>query len=116
VGGIGAGASLREGSILQIDDRGAPAAGVRRGVGKAGDERRAGQDGADDLALDPEAPAVDDPKGPITQPVSFSEVSFQNGFDLARRDGVEVKHIGNRNGKRFPARLIHGIMVPASSD
>jgi hypothetical protein len=39
----------------------------------------------------------------------FDEILFHNGFDIARRDGVKIEDIGDRDANGFTAGIIvHG--------
>lgn len=51
--------------------------------------------------------AVDDAKVRETLVARRFEVCFDNGLDIPRRYGVQIKHVGNLEFDRFVVRLIH---------
>src|SRR5688572_28418730 len=89
----------------EAGDGRAPAAGFGRGVGEVLDEGGAGEDGADVLALDADALAVDDADAAEAKAVSLAQVLLDDGAHLARRDGVEVEDVLYLKPHRFGERV-----------
>jgi hypothetical protein len=56
-------------------------------------EGRAGEHGADGLALNAYALAVDDSDGSEARAAGFAQVLFDDGAHLARAYGVQVEHV-----------------------
>ena len=98
--------------LAERDKGGSPAAGLGRGVAEGFDEGGAGEDGADHFALDSDAASVNDAEGLETERARLFEIRFDNGFDVAGRDGVEVEDIGDGDADRFVFELfVHSAVV-----
>lgn len=62
--------------------------------------RRPRENFADHLALHSDAPAVDDPNGLKTEPVSFFKIGFDRSLRIAGSERMKIEDIGYRNFDR----------------
>ena len=58
-----------------------------------------GQNGPDHLALDSDTSPVNDAESPEAERVGFFQPGLDNGFGIARRNGVEIEYVGDGNPK-----------------
>jgi len=77
----------------KTDDRRAPPAPIRRGIGELLDERMAGQERLDDGTLGPRAPAVDETHLAETSAGALLQVVVDDARDVARGEGVQVERL-----------------------
>jgi hypothetical protein len=85
----------------QSDDGCAPTPGFARGIAVIGDELKAGERGADDLALHSDAAAVNNAEGFEAEAMGLQKVFFDDWLYVARRHGVQVENVGDGNTNRF---------------
>src|SRR2546426_159703 len=105
---------LRSPRILHIQDGGrrAPAAGLRGRVTERHDERSAGEDGADDLALNADPPSVDDPDLVESGPMRLGQVLLDHGLDLLRQERMKVEHgLDGETDRLVPLVRLRGILI-----
>ncbi len=81
----------------QSDERGAGTSTLGRGVGIAGNEGVPSEQRSYDLALDADSPAVDQPHFGESFGMSGLQVVADDQGHLARREGVEVQGILDRD-------------------
>src|SRR4030088_863186 len=89
-------------------DSGAPSSRFGRRVAEGFDERCGCEDLADQVALEADAASMDNPD--VTEPegMRLFQICLHCRLYVARREGVEVKGVGDRDMDRFvvhPKRL-----------
>src|SRR5437899_240097 len=85
------------GTDPQTHKRRAPSAGFRGRIAVILHERGPGEYASDEFPLQSDAPAVNDSQRGEAQSVRLDEILFDDCFDIARRNGVQVENIGDGN-------------------
>jgi len=80
-----------------MNDRRTPATALGGRVSERFDQRMAGEDAADDLTLDADAAAVDQPHFSEPARHRFREVLLDDGGDVARSERVKIERVLDRN-------------------
>jgi hypothetical protein len=84
----------------ESDNGGSPSARFERRIAETLHEWGFGQDGADHLALNANTPAMHDPQGFETGAMRFLKIFLNDRLNIARRNTVQVEHIGDGNPDR----------------
>jgi hypothetical protein len=91
------------------DGGGAPSSGLCGRISVGGDEGGPRENRANDFALDSDSAAVDDAESLESKAVGFGEILFDHGRDVARRNAVQVKNVGDGNANGLVRRtVVHG--------
>lgn len=85
----------------QCHDGGAPTAGVGGGIAKSGYERRPRQHRADDFALHPDSPPMNDAEGFESGRPRFQQIFLHDALDIAGRHTVQIENVRDGDSYRF---------------
>jgi hypothetical protein len=86
--------------LAQRDNGGSPAACFKRGIAKALNEWRFGQNGADHLALDTDSTAMHNPQRLKAGSMRFFKIFLNDRFNIARWNTMQVEYVCDGNPDR----------------